>query len=635
MSVQLGAAPVDVPAASSSLALSELYRWVHASSELVKTLDSDEPVQAVHEAVAQQARALLGLDMTAVMIADVANRQLVVVGSAGLSPAYIHALQAETPLLVCPAGSAAPSPSVDAYLSKRVVAIPDIEMSSEMQPWRAMALREGYRSLIASPLDEGDRVGGVLVGYSINKRRFTQTQIDLLSLFSAHVGTALRAARLRGGLQVTIDKLHSANEALNRQRRSLQQTDRQHRRLMQVMANNVGVPGVVNMLAELLDASVTLADTDGTVIASAAQGAYISPARSREGRAQAVQRALDKVAEQRSGSIEVERGQSASNRMWIAPVTLSGQVVAHLWVARPDRAKGDLDRRGLERFALALALEIAKQRNVQQIRLGLSRDLVRDLLEENVESQRDALLDRAAAMEHDLTLPHRLLVVRMDKGTRDQTRPDLADLVDMAMRRRGWAGLVGGDTHEAVVLAREAPAALRQLADSLRGEVRRLSSGHTASVAIGDVVCDIGLLRGHYRAAHGSLLLSAERNKDTVIEVAELGVASLLLSHGDPVAVSSFAHLVLGPLFAREPKRAEELIGTLRCWIESDCSTTRTAERLVVHANTVLYRLKTIEDALGQSLRSPTFLVKVGLALTINQVSAVGATPATVGRHKD
>lgn len=613
--------PIEAPADATigTIPLEQLHRWVNASSELVRALDEEDPIPTLWKLIAEQARTLLNLDMTAVLVPDNKNCQLLVGGASGLSSGYIAQLQGEVPLWINPAGPATPGPSVVAYRSHEIVVVPDISRSARMQPWREMAVREGYSALIAIPLDDS----GVLVGYSTRRQRVSVEQKSLLALFAAHAGTALRAAQLHAGLHTKLRELHVVNEALTQQRRAMQRVDRQHRRLMQVMANNIGVAGVVTMLADLLDASVTLDDANGAVITSAAHGVYIAPPRGPQRQAPGVQKALAEIADQRSGSVELEHPQDDRARLWLAPVTLSEQVVAHLWIAKTSRPKAAIDRRGLELFAMAVALELAKQRNALQVRLAMSCELLKDILSAKSDADARACLERGSAMGHDLTQPYRVLVARVDQNETARLYHGLLEVVDSVAQRAGSHAVVGGEPHEVILLRRDEEGPAMAFADRLVREFKRLNPNRSASVVVGEVARDITSVKRKYKTARGALALIGRSRCSSIMNIADLGVMSLLLSHDDPDALVQFSDSFLAPVTKLEPKRSEELINTLQCWLKSGCSTSKTAERLIVHSNTVLYRLKTIETALGESLRNPQFLMNAELALAIREVARV------------
>jgi DNA-binding PucR family transcriptional regulator len=72
---------------------------------------------------------------------------------------------------------------------------------------------------------------------------------------------------------------------------------------------------------------------------------------------------------------------------------------------------------------------------------------------------------------------------------------------------------------------------------------------------------------------------------------------------------------VLAPLLDIEEWRREVLLQTLEAWLEADGSTARAATRLFCHRNTVVNRLRRIEQMTNRSLSVPRDLVSLSLAL--------------------
>jgi DNA-binding PucR family transcriptional regulator len=59
-------------------------------------------------------------------------------------------------------------------------------------------------------------------------------------------------------------------------------------------------------------------------------------------------------------------------------------------------------------------------------------------------------------------------------------------------------------------------------------------------------------------------------------------------------------------------------------WLSTGCSTAATAEQLVVHPNTVGYRLRRIERLTGRNLRGVDTRLELQLALTVRDIVVLG-----------
>lgn len=90
-------------------------------------------------------------------------------------------------------GPTSKGPTATAARTGSICVAGDISTAPEMEPWRAKALKLGYRSSAAIPLFEGDRLAAVLNIYSQDKDFFTPEEMRLLEEVKADVSLALEA----------------------------------------------------------------------------------------------------------------------------------------------------------------------------------------------------------------------------------------------------------------------------------------------------------------------------------------------------------------------------------------------------------------------------------------------------------
>jgi len=115
---------------------------------------------------------------------------------------------------------------------------------------------------------------------------------------------------------------------------------------------------------------------------------------------------------------------------------------------------------------------------------------------------------------------------------------------------------------------------------------------------------------------------------------ADAQIAKFLLAQHDAASLRAFHERALGKLLAEDLKRDNSLLPTLEAYCET-LATQRTADRLGVHRNTVLYRVKRIEEVTSADLEdgSTRLLLQVGLlagrlAHTFARTSTIAAPPA-------
>lgn len=94
----------------------------------------------------------------------------------------------------------------------------------------------------------------------------------------------------------------------------------------------------------------------------------------------------------------------------------------------------------------------------------------------------------------------------------------------------------------------------------------------------------------------------------------DAALVDVLLGHDQPVS-ERLVELALGPIQGQE-----HLLSTLATYFAADLSTPETARRLVVHQNTVVYRLRRVKELTGLDVRQVDDLVLLRLALRAKEI---------------
>lgn len=140
--------------------------------------------------IAKTASELVRAKAAAIILrAGEAEDGLSVAGSYGLSEKYSSYLNETKPIEV------GKGPSGLAVERGAPVAIADVLETPMFAPWRDLAIREHYRSLVSVPLRRGTTIG-VLNAYRSEPGEWTQREVDVLSLLAAHAAIAIKTAHL-------------------------------------------------------------------------------------------------------------------------------------------------------------------------------------------------------------------------------------------------------------------------------------------------------------------------------------------------------------------------------------------------------------------------------------------------------
>jgi len=607
--------------------------WMSAVSEIVRSVNAAEPLEKVLTRVAVQACELIGFEFCAVMLADERRECLHIAGCSGLTIDYLAQVSDNRSLRIHPPGPDLDTPAARAYREGRTIAVADVRKAPSYGRLRHLAPTQGYQALLASPLRGPDDLAGVIVAYSVIARQFSGPELELIELLGDQAAMALETARLRTEQQEVIRELSRANDELRRGRAVLEWAEQQHHQLMQLVLDEGGLPELVSALASALRASVTVEDTDGRVLASSPAEGYCpppTPAARRAGAARGTLKAQEAAgrrymvarvpAPQANGRTATD-GPRADTTAWAAPVVVGGELAGRLWVTAPPADPEPVQLRVVERFALVVALLLLQQRHLLDVQSRLSGDLLGDLLRDGGPVRPQAVLDRAAAIGHDLSRPHVLALLTADAPVPATIR--LPELARTAVEP-GPAPLVGPYDGAYVLLLPEEPDPGDALRRVLAKAAQAVGTQGMVTVVAGPVARDPADYGTAFRVARGAAALHRASGRGGFVDVGRLGLSALLLETGTPDALRRFAATVLQGVEAHEERYGGDLLATLRAWLSAGCSTAAAADALVVHRNTVTYRLGRIEQLTGRTLRDSNVRLELQLALTIREIVRLG-----------
>ena len=99
----------------------------------------------------------------------------------------------------------------------------------------------------------------------------------------------------------------------------------------------------------------------------------------------------------------------------------------------------------------------------------------------------------------------------------------------------------------------------------------------------------------------------------------------------DRPSLERLVESVLGPLVRYDAAHGTSLIASLRCYLECDRSLRDASARLYVHANTLAYRLRRVEELTGRRLAGVQAQTDLWLALQAHGMLSGSAPPGAAG----
>ena len=145
---------------------------------------------------------------------------------------------------------------------------------------------------------------------------------------------------------------------------------------------------------------------------------------------------------------------------------------------------------------------------------------------------------------------------------------------------------------------------------SLKSELGDISVGHAAPRS-----GPAASRRTRYEAAEALRLGERAFGGGHLTGYSDAQLAAFLLRHADLDDLRSLYERTLGKLFDEDRKRGGDLLATLHAYCDTGGSLSQTAERLGVHRNTVLYRVRRIQSVTLTNLQDgpSRLLMQVGM----------------------
>jgi DNA-binding PucR family transcriptional regulator len=165
-----------------------------------------------------------------------------------------------------------------------------------------------------------------------------------------------------------------------------------------------------------------------------------------------------------------------------------------------------------------------------------------------------------------------------------------------------------------------------RLAETVREECASATGDMSTSLGLGRTHDGAAGVRQSYREAEHALemgrrLLGPGRQAS----FSDLGLHRLLFAMAQHPELSDYYRGTVGDLLAYDERSSAELMTTLDAFFAANGSPTETAQRLHLHRNTVLYRLRRIEEVGHLRLDDPATRLNLHLCLRIRDVLQAGA----------
>lgn len=401
-----------------------------------------------------------------------------------------------------------------------------------------------------------------------------------------------------------------------------------YRQLTQISSRNEGMPELISAMARLTNKAVVIQDKRLQILYSAVQPQFVAVWDEIE----TFLRKLDNLPvdfQDRHRVSEIDNPvlmQSIPTpgiARLVSPVITKDIGRGYLSIIGRDSDLDDIDLLVTEHGAAACALEMAKAKAISDTEKRLRGTFLDRLLIGDV-SQQEAIR-QGERFEHDMTQTHMAIVLAW-QGDKTPSLRRLETIVNSVVNAQRASALVWQREREDEVLLFEATdpkdpiSAAMKLAKSLSSEIQRQYPSSRVAIGLGQPAREIASWRSSYRDAVQALDLAIRLQTDTPLYIGDLGVYQLILSLSDREKLSAFCERTLGPLLEYDMRQHADLIKTLEAFFACHGNLSQTAEMLIVHRNTLLYRMNRINEIAQIDLNRPETRLALHLALTIRRL---------------
>ncbi|MDO9535782.1 MAG: GAF domain-containing protein [Bacillota bacterium] len=487
---------------------------------------------------------------------------------------------------------------------------------------------EGYRSIVAIPLGNAD-ICGVLFCCRKNDMSFTKKNVNLLSRMSNQISIALEKVKLYEQKEKTVLELKQSNKVIEDHRVMLKKSLEIHEVFTKTILHNNGFQAVANTLFKLIRCPVIVLDkyfkrlvysigTDSMV-----DDFYINRI-SHIVDIDEVKASLEEVRIKKNYRIFPPLPQYGLKRPTLfAPIVGSDGVEGYTIVVLKDREPNELDIVAIEHATSVFALEMVKKKIVYEVEKKLKGDYLDDLLTGKYNNEEE-VLERVNYLGFDLSQPnHQVMVVKINyvkdnihEMKKNKIKNSILELIDNLIKKKA-PSCIAVTKGELIVLISNVNDICTpfDLANALYNMINDICGTVKVNIGIGSDVYKLEDFHISYEEAkRSSIVLSKYSKNGGVILYKDLGVYTLLGQIGSKDLLETYVNNSFGALIIYDKKKNTNFVDTLKIYLENNTNIQQTSRDLFLHANSLNYRIKRIQEVLNVDLKKSDERLKLLVA---------------------
>lgn len=449
-------------------------------------------------------------------------------------------------------------------------------------------------SIMSVPLKVNNKDIGVLTvdNYNYPGKEFTADDLEMLQAAANHVSIVITKSQL-------IQKLEGVNDELKKGYDVLEQTLAIHQKLTNIALAGKGFQEIVNLLSEMIGYPVEVYDLyfKPVVFSSETQKEKVLP--------DLVQSPEMKKL-MRTRQWQEIKLLDTREKLYIFPIAAAQKLLGFLTICTPDIVFREIGFVAINYGSTVLALEWLKQEEIFETSQKLNGEFLRDVL---FSDWNNHFMIRASHLGFDPAGFYAIVLVKSvineESASWDVNlrKDSFAKSIISLLGQTNFKGIVLQERNYFCILlsfaGKEEKSFYLQMtkfADNI------LSLNRKFEVGMGSVYPTLIKSKISYEEAKQCLnLLNDYSFKTQILQFKDLGILRLILKNPKQ-EVLAYITDILSPILDYDREKKSDLLLTLKQYVKFSRALNVIAKNMNVHTNTVLYRIKKVEELLNIDL---------------------------------
>nr|WP_289706666.1 PucR family transcriptional regulator [Enterocloster clostridioformis] len=315
-------------------------------------------------------------------------------------------------------------------------------------------------------------------------------------------------------------------------------------------------------------------------------------------------------------------------------VKMSFREKIYLVVTELNQPFGTMDCIAAESAITALRFEFSRQYAVTELEKKFQNDIIHNILNGKIHSMGE-LQKNTSLLGVDINGSYRVIVFGMTnesmaRGDFKAKVKDIDVLSDL-IRSRISKAKIHNDLDKIVVIQEvereqtqeEYRRSIKKTAEQVQADVARYNKYLKIKAGAGRVVDGIINLPESFKEANEAFMFvdvagdTREDGGPQIMLFADLGIFKLLCQLNDPSMLLEYVPEGLQKLYNYKKPQRDDLITTLRAYLDRNLNLSKTAQDLYVHYKTAVYRIEKIEKLTGIDFDNANEVLAVRIGLVV------------------